>query len=128
MMPPSGSCPQRKFHAAGESESSGRLAQRLGGESDRRHREGAPQIDDNVRAPVHDYPAVGMFQKQWGAVLNLDSKIDKIINFDAEAKRSRHKNTEAIPCYLLAAYGCTRRKKCSTDLRPMRSSDAGSLI
>ena len=58
----------------------------------------------SVETPLVPAAQYESFKKQWDAVLDLDSKIDKIINFDAEAKKARDKDAEAIPGYMLAAY------------------------
>jgi mono/diheme cytochrome c family protein len=62
--------------------------------------EDGPSVETPL-VPVAQYES---FKKQWDGVLDLDSKIDKIINFDADAKKARDKDAESIPGYMLAAY------------------------
>jgi mono/diheme cytochrome c family protein len=75
-------------------------------------------------APVAQYES---FKKQWDAVLDLDSKIDKIINFDNQAKKARDKDAEAIPAYMLAAYRVYAKNEASDAVAADTKVDATKL-
>jgi hypothetical protein len=57
-----------------------------------------------VETPLAPAGEFETFKKQWDALLDVEGKIDKIIDFDREAKRERDKQEALIPGYMLAAY------------------------
>ncbi len=62
------------------------------------------ETGDPIQTPLAPGAEYEAFRKQWNAVLKLDKEIDKIIDFDKEAKDGRDRQEKLIPAYMLAAY------------------------
>ena len=57
-----------------------------------------------VETPLAPAGEFESFKKQWDALLDVEGKIDKIIDFDKQAKGERDKQEALISAYMLASY------------------------
>jgi hypothetical protein len=67
------------------------------------------------------------FRKQWSAYLDVERKIDKIIDFDKDAKRDREKEEAQIPAYMLAASRVNAKGEAVADVAAETKLDQGKL-
>ncbi len=62
------------------------------------------ETGDPVQTPLVPDEQYQEFRKQWSQVLDTESKIAKILDFDKELKKYRDKQESLIPAYMTAAY------------------------
>ena len=62
------------------------------------------ETGDPVQTPLVPEPQYEEFRKQWSQVLDTESKISKILDFDRDSRKYRDAQETKIPDYMMAAY------------------------